>query len=311
MLGWPSACRFRLFRAAEGAEFGISRYRCRGRVTRSVREVAKTAATARVDSHIRHFAVVIREDGGMDSQVQRGKAWVAAVALSLCLGWAVAGCSAAGTSTVGTTGAGGITGSANPSAAGSAAGTVGSGGAGGSAGSASAATAGAGASGSSAETSIPLARPGPTIDATAKGIATFGTPSGNIACVMTKGETAGFQSVRCDVLNQSWALPPKPADCQFDWSHGAYLEGGKAGLTCASDALIGADAPGLEGTWWADRPGAQRVSFSGRPDVVALAYGASMRLGTITCTSQTDGMHCTDAKTRGGFDVSRTAYRLR
>lgn len=239
----------------------------------------------------------------MMRDVLRGKTWVAAV-LALGLLPLVAGCSGAGTSTAGANGAGGAAGTASSTR------VAGSGEAGGSTVSTSGA-AGAGAAPSDPAPSPTLAPRGPTIDATAKGITAFGSPTGNITCVLVKGETAAFQSVRCDVFNHSWALPPKPADCQFDWSHGAYLEGGQAALTCAGDALIGADSPGQDGTWWADGVGAQRVSFSGRPDVVALAYGASMKLGTITCTSQTDGVHCTDAKTGGGFDLSRTAYRLR
>lgn len=168
------------------------------------------------------------------------------------------------------------------------------------------------ASGSGASSgSVPLAPPGPTIDATSHGIAAFSSPTGNISCLLIKGETATFQSVRCDVLSHTWVLPPKPADCEFDWSHGAYLEGGHAGLTCASDAVAGSDAPGLEGTWWASRPGAQTISPSGRGPTVALAYGASIKLGTLTCLSQTDGVHCTDSKTGHGFDLSRAAYRLR
>ena len=44
---------------------------------------------------------------------------------------------------------------------------------------------------------------------------------------------------------------------------------------------------------------------------VALAYGASLKFGDILCTSATDGMHCTNATTKAGFDISRAAYSLR
>jgi hypothetical protein len=116
--------------------------------------------------------------------------------------------------------------------------------------------------------------------------------------------------LRCDVNQHSWRLPPKPADCEFDWGHGTYLAKGRAGLTCVSDTVAGSDLVGMEGTWWNGKPGSQVVSTE-RGKVVALAYGASMRFGPITCLSQSDGLHCTDTTTGAGFDISREAYRLR
>jgi hypothetical protein len=52
------------------------------------------------------------------------------------------------------------------------------------------------------------------------------------------------------------------------------------------------------------------VTVEGRK-AVALAYGASLKFGDILCTSATDGMHCTNATTKAGFDISRAAYSLR
>ncbi len=149
---------------------------------------------------------------------------------------------------------------------------------------------------------------GPVIEVPGSGYTVFSTPSGNIICGGGLGD-AGWD-LRCDVNQHSWRLPPKPADCEFDWGHGTYLAKGRAGLTCVSDTVAGSDLVGMEGTWWNGKPGSQVVSTE-RGKVVALAYGASMRFGPITCLSQSDGLHCTDTTTGAGFDISREAYRLR
>ncbi len=155
---------------------------------------------------------------------------------------------------------------------------------------------------------VPTGPAGPVIDVPARGYTVFSTPSGNIICGGGTGDIGW--NLRCDVNQHSWRLPPKPADCEFDWGHGAYLAKGRAGLTCVSDTVAGSDLVGMEGTWWNGKPGSQVVSTE-RGKVVALAYGASMRFGPITCLSQSDGLHCTDTTTGAGFDISREAYRLR
>ena len=110
-------------------------------------------------------------------------------------------------------------------------------------------------------------------------------------------------------MQHTWTLPPKPANCEFDWGHGTFLNT-KSGITCVSDAIAGSDVVGSDGTWWNGQPGSQVVTVEGRK-AVALAYGASLKLGDILCTSATDGMHCTNTTTKAGFDISRAAYSLR
>lgn len=166
-----------------------------------------------------------------------------------------------------------------------------------------------GSSAPSPSTSDRVDLTGPIIDVpSASPFTVFSSPSGNIVCGGGKGDIGW--NLRCDVNQHSWRLPPKPADCEFDWGHGAYLAKGRAGLTCVSDTVAGSDLVGMEGTWWNGRPGSQVVTTE-RGTVVALAYGASMRFGPITCLSQSDGLHCTDTTTGAGFDISREAYRLR
>ncbi|HRC14039.1 MAG: hypothetical protein IPJ15_09915 [Actinomycetales bacterium] len=150
---------------------------------------------------------------------------------------------------------------------------------------------------------------GPTIDGTGHAMTAWDSPTGNIVCAAFTIDVAPGYAIRCDVMEHTWKLPPKPADCEFDWGHGTYLEA-KSGISCVSDAIAGSDVVGSDGTWWNGKPGSQVVTVSGRK-AVALAYGASLKFGPIVCTSQPDGMHCTNTTTKAGFDISRAAYTLR
>ncbi len=150
---------------------------------------------------------------------------------------------------------------------------------------------------------------GPTIDGSSHNLTAWSSPSGNTVCAaFRESATAPFE-IRCDVLEHVWKLPPKPANCEFDWGRGTFLNT-KAGITCVSDSLIGKDAVGTESTWWNGQPGAQVMTLPGRK-AVTLAYGASMTFGPLTCSSQLDGMHCTNSTNKAGFDISRTEYTLR
>lgn len=150
---------------------------------------------------------------------------------------------------------------------------------------------------------------GPTIDGAGHSVTAWDSPSGNIVCAAFPNDGATGFEVRCDVMAHTWKLPEKPADCEFDWGHGTFLST-KAGITCVSDAIAGSDVVGSDGTWWNGKPGSQVVTVEGRK-AVALAYGASLKFGDILCTSQPDGMHCTNSTTKAGFDISRAAYTLR
>ena len=117
------------------------------------------------------------------------------------------------------------------------------------------------------------------------------------------------RTIRDSVRRVGTRLEAAAEACEFDWGRGTFLNT-KAGITCVSDSLIGKDAVGTESTWWNGQPGAQVMTLPGRK-AVTLAYGASMTFGPLTCSSQLDGMHCTNSTTKAGFDISRTEYTLR
>ena len=155
-------------------------------------------------------------------------------------------------------------------------------------------------------TSAAPSTPGPVIDASARSTTAFASPSGNIVCGMSSEG-----GVRCDVAIAQWSLPKKPADCELAWGDSVSLFDGRVALACHGDTVLYSAAVGAAETWWNGQPGSQVVTAGERGQLVALAYGASIRSGGVTCTSQTDGVHCTDAKSGRGFDISRTAYTLR
>ena len=108
----------------------------------------------------------------------------------------------------------------------------------------------------------------------------FATPTRNINCLMSE------DWVRCDTRDNTWTLPPRPADCEFDFGTSLGLDGtGRGELTCVSDAV-------------AD------------DDPAVLGYGTSVEYNGMTCTSRRTGLRCSNAATGHGFTVSRAAYTL-
>lgn len=108
----------------------------------------------------------------------------------------------------------------------------------------------------------------------------FATPSGNIGC-------AAFETdVRCDVLDNTWSVPPTPSDCEFDFGLSVALVGtGKSELGCISDSVMTTDS-------------------------AVLGYGEAVEFGSTTCVSRRSGLRCQNTSTGHGFTVSRASYTL-
>lgn len=111
----------------------------------------------------------------------------------------------------------------------------------------------------------------------------FQSPSGNIGCVMTSGDI-GVQA-RCDIAQHTWRASAKPRSCPLDWGNGVFVAAsGRGRYVCAGDTTL---------------------HSGGR-----LAYGHSIRLGRLSCTSLQSGVRCTNRSTRHGFSLARTTLRL-
>lgn len=115
--------------------------------------------------------------------------------------------------------------------------------------------------------------------AAAEDLAHFVSPSGNVGCVLD------VDYVRCDIAERDWVLPPRPADCEFDYGQGIALAPGEpAAFVCAGDTTLG----GSE----------------------VLGYGRTITRGPLSCTSAESGMSCRNTGTGQGFSVSRQVYQL-
>jgi hypothetical protein len=110
----------------------------------------------------------------------------------------------------------------------------------------------------------------------------FQSPSKNIGCAAVNEDVA---NVRCDIRNHDWKSPPKPADCDVDYGGGLVIQaGGNAAFVCAGDTTLNNGS--------------------------ILEYGATNKIGSITCKSTQAGMTCIDAETGRGFFLSRQRYKL-
>jgi Family of unknown function (DUF6636) len=123
----------------------------------------------------------------------------------------------------------------------------------------------------------------------------FQTPSGNINCI-GGGASQGLPAfVSCLVRKNSWPrLRPKPARCDLDWDP-ATIELSRRRVSvgsCRGD--IGPLCTKLS----SDR-------------CTTLAYGRSVDMGPIRCTSSTAGVTCRHrAAPRVGFRIAREGYTL-
>jgi hypothetical protein len=107
----------------------------------------------------------------------------------------------------------------------------------------------------------------------------FVSPTGNVSCMIDA------DWARCDILDNDWSPPPRPADCEFDYGQGISLAPGEqAEFVCAGDTAFG-------------------------PDEV-LPDGDSITAGVLRCESAESGITCRDVQTGHGFSISLEAYRL-
>ena len=117
------------------------------------------------------------------------------------------------------------------------------------------------------------------VDETVDRLVGFISPTGNVACMIEPSWA------RCDIIDRDWSLPPRPADCEFDYGQGISLNaGGPAEFVCAGDTAFG-------------------------PDEV-LPYGSSKVAGALRCESAESGITCRDGQTGHGFSIAREAYRI-
>jgi hypothetical protein len=135
-------------------------------------------------------------------------------------------------------------------------------------------------------TVAPPPAPAPTtvvVQSAANGPASFRSPSGNINCSLST--PGGNIAARCEVVEHTWAAPPREPECHLNWGDRFELtQGNNAAFDCYGQEF----------------PAAQET----------LAYGQARSFGSITCDSEYTGMTCTDSNTGHYFRVSRDGYEL-
>jgi hypothetical protein len=121
---------------------------------------------------------------------------------------------------------------------------------------------------------------GPASPAAADTLRFFHSPSGNIDCLVSDGYA------RCDIRAHTFKTPKRPAGCELDWGFAVTVRATnrRGRFACVGDTVRA-------------------------PKARSLAYGRSIGVGRVRCTSRTDGIRCTN-RFRRGFLIGRTAYRL-
>ncbi len=114
----------------------------------------------------------------------------------------------------------------------------------------------------------------------------FRTPSGNIHCQYYDGsmdEPPAAPSLRCDMQTIDGPLPAKPKFCDGEWGRSFNVSSTDitGHLICIGDTVYNESNPVLQ-------------------------YGQTWQQGGFTCTSETSGLTCFNAK-RHGFKLSKAS----
>jgi hypothetical protein len=128
--------------------------------------------------------------------------------------------------------------------------------------------------------------------------ANFQTPSGNINCALYEDPEGDYGS--CVARNNVWKNPKKkPADCDLDWEPAEIgLSSEERGSSFSNRIFVGACRGDIG-------------PLCDPNNCLTLAYGQSIKVGRITCTSRKSGVTCvTNRGRRRGFTIARAGYSL-
>lgn len=109
----------------------------------------------------------------------------------------------------------------------------------------------------------------------------FVTPTKNIGCVLVSGGGT------CFLVEQTWTAPPRPANCEGDYTPQAI--------------------------WFSEEAGVGGCGGSDTPydaNAMVLEYGTGLAARDVRCSSARAGLTCENTRTKHGFTVSRSNYRL-
>jgi hypothetical protein len=113
----------------------------------------------------------------------------------------------------------------------------------------------------------------------------FQSPSGNISCVLAAFQGA-VPHVSCEIVDHTWAPPPKPQFCEGEWGDRIGMDqGSPPRLTCHTDTTRGSG-------------------------LAILRYGETRSIASITCEGSPVGVTCADMSTDHFFRLSRESHDL-
>jgi hypothetical protein len=122
----------------------------------------------------------------------------------------------------------------------------------------------------------------------------FRSPSGNINCIGQAATPGSPAFVQCLVKASTWpAKRPKPANCDLDWDPQTLAVGNRRVSVGSCRGDIGP------------------LCIDPANPCSTLAYGRSVDIGPIRCTSATTGVTCRyRTGARVGFRIAREGYIL-
>lgn len=119
------------------------------------------------------------------------------------------------------------------------------------------------------------------------GFVGFRSPSGRIVCGVSDEDGGAPADARCDVVDNTWTPPARPADCELDWGSSVAVSAGRGRATFACVGDVASDGNGV------------------------LGYGKGVLVGPILCMSRTTGVECVvTSGPKHGFKVAKAAYTL-
>lgn len=117
-----------------------------------------------------------------------------------------------------------------------------------------------------------------------------------------------LDGARCDIHEVIYPQPDRPGWCELGYGQSfglallPYVE-------CAWHTVFGTSLISRSHTTWFAAARAKPLR-DGRDLHAVLPYGWTLRKGSLSCTSKTTGVTCTDLTTKHGFRLSRAAYTM-
>ena len=130
---------------------------------------------------------------------------------------------------------------------------------------------------------------GASVPASASTLPGFRSPSGNISCLFIPSSSGAPATILCTLAHADYAKTLQSRCNGLDW-HGFLLPAARKGAVNCSGGIL-------------YNPTTQH------PRYITLAYGKTWRQKMFSCTSQLNGVNCSNPHGHGMF-ISRQTWRI-